>query len=278
MKRLKIFYYLIAVSLLAGCASDNNETDSNGGIIADFSFTSDGSTFTFTNLSEGATTYKWDFGDLYFYSSEKDPVNTYDIVGGELIVTLTAYNEAGQESYISKPIVAPIVIRANIDIDGDFEDWDEIPVSNEFSGSIKKMKYYTRGANIDFYFEGDPGMMGIVDMLFNSDEDNGTGYNERWNIGGDFLFEGPPVVDGWGSFYSHPGDGGGFSWDSIGLGGHGFESSGVVAIDSETSAIEMRLPKSFFGTVGDTIEFGMWTDWGAEYYPDGDDPIIIEIQ
>lgn len=277
MKKLKFFYYLIAVLLFVGCESDDNE-DSSGNIIADFSFTSDGSTFTFTNLSEGATSYKWDFGDLYFYSTEKDPVNTYDIVGGELMVTLTAYNDAGQQAYISKPIVAPVVIRANIDIDGDFEDWDELEVANEFSGSVKKMKYYTKGANINLYFEGNPDMMGIVDMLFNSDGDDATGYNERWNIGGDFLFEGPPVVDGWGSFYSHAGGGNGFSWNSIGLSGLGFQSSGVVAIDSETSAIEMRIPKSFFGTVGDTIEFGMWTDWGAEYYPEGESPIVIEIQ
>lgn len=277
MKKLKFFYYLIAVLLFVGCETDDNE-DSSGNIIADFSFTSDGSTFTFTNLSEGATSYKWDFGDLYFYSTEKDPVNTYDIVGGELMVTLTAYNDAGQQAYISKPIVAPVVIRANIDIDGDFEDWDELEVANEFSGSVKKMKYYTKGANINLYFEGNPDMMGVVDMVFNSDGDNATGYNERWNIGGDFLFEGPLVVDGWGSFYSHAGGGNGFSWNSIGLSGHGFQSSDVVAIDSETSAIEIRIPKSFFGTVGSTIEFGMWTDWGAEYYPEGESPIVIEIQ
>ena len=278
MKKLKYFYYIIAVLLFVGCESDDSDENSSGGIIADFSFTNDGSTFAFINLSEGATSYKWDFGDLYFYSTEKDPVNTYDIVGGELVVTLTAYNEAGQEAYISKPIIAPVVIRANIDIDGDFEDWDELEVTNEFTGSVKKMKYYTRGANINIYFEGEPGMMGVVDMLFNSDEDNTTGYNERWNIGGDYLFEGPPLADGWGSFYSHPGGGNGFSWDWLGLSGHGFESSGVVDIDGETSAIEMRIPKSFFGTVGDTIEFGMWVNWGAEYFPAGDDPVIIEIQ
>ena len=68
MKKLKFFYYLIAVLLFVGCETDDNE-DSSGNIIADFSFTSDGSTFTFTNLSEGATSYKWDFGDLYFYST-----------------------------------------------------------------------------------------------------------------------------------------------------------------------------------------------------------------
>ena len=56
MKKLRILYFFIALSLLEGCGSDDNEVASDGGIVADFSFTSDGSTFTFTNLSEGATT------------------------------------------------------------------------------------------------------------------------------------------------------------------------------------------------------------------------------
>lgn len=280
MKTLRFIYCLLAVSLLAGCESDDSEKTSDGGIVADFSFTSDGSTFTFTNLSEGATSYRWDFGDLYFYSDEENPIYNYSIIGGELTVTLTAMNESGAEAYVSKTITAPIIIVANIDIDGDFEDWDEIPYAYEFTGSVKKMKYYTKGPNIDIYFEGGSDMsLEIVDMLFNVDEDNATGYNENWNIGAEYLFEGPPVLGSWGSFYTHAG-GNGFSWDWIGLDGHGFESSGVVAIDGETNAIEMRIPKSFFGTVGDTIEFGMWVDWGAEYYPNDTSgaPISIEIQ
>ena len=55
MKNLKFFYYLIAVSLLGGCGTDDIEGDSNGGIIADFSFTvdeNDARLFTFTNLSQ----------------------------------------------------------------------------------------------------------------------------------------------------------------------------------------------------------------------------------
>lgn len=281
MKKLRILYFFIVFSFLAGCGSDDNEVGSEAGIMADFSFTSDGSTFTFTNLSEGATTYRWDFGDLYFYSNEENPTYTYSIVGGDLTVTLTAINESGAEAYISKTITAPIIIVANIDIDGDFGDWEEVPVSHEFSGSIKKMKYYTKGPNIDIYFEGGPDMtLDVVDMLFNADEDKATGYNENWNIGAEYLFEGPPILGSWGSFYTHAGGGGGFSWNSIGLDGHGFESSGAVAIDGETNAIEMRFPKSFFGTVGDSIDFGMWVNWGVEYYPEdtAGEAINIEIQ
>ena len=280
MKKLKLLYCLLAVSLLAGCDSDDS-SGSESSVTADFSFTSDGSTFTFTNLSQGATSYRWDFGDLYFYSYEENPVYTYSIVGGDLTVTLTAINESGEEAYVSKQISAPIIIVANIDIDGDFEDWAEVPVYYEFTGSVKKMKYYTKGPNIDIYFEGGPDMtLDVVDMLFNSDEDNTTGYNENWNIGAEYLFEGPPILGSWGSFYTHPGGGNGWAWEWIGLDGHGFESSGAVVVDGETNAIELRFPKSFFGTVGDTIDFGMWVNWGVEYYPSdtAGPPISIEIQ
>lgn len=280
MKKLKLLYCLLAVSLLVGCDSDDS-SGSESSITADFSFTSDGSTFTFTNLSQGATSYRWDFGDLYFYSYEENPVYTYSIVGGDLTVTLTAMNESGEEAYVSKEISAPVIIIANIDIDGDFEDWEEVPVYYEFTGSVKKMKYYTKGPNVDIYFEGGPDMtLDVVDMLFNSDEDNTTGYNENWDIGAEYLFEGPPILGSWGSFYSHPGTGNGWAWDWIGLDGHGFESSGAVVVDGETNAIEMRFPKSFFGTVGDTIDFGMWVNWGVEYYPSdtAGPPISIEIQ
>lgn len=282
MKKLKFLYCLLVVSLLAGCESDDSTSGSgDSGIVADFSFSSDESTFTFTNLSEGATSYRWDFGDLYFYSYEENPVYTYSVIGGDLTVTLTAMNEAGEEASVSKQISAPVIIVANIDIDGDFEDWEEVPVYHEFSGAVKKMKYYTKGANIDIYFEGGPDMtMEIVDMVFNVDEDNTTGYNEAWDIGAEYLFEGPPILGSWGSFYAHSGGGNGWAWASIGLDGHGFQSSGAVAVDGETNAIELRFPKSFFGTVGDSIDFGMWLDWGAEYYPsDTAGPAInIEIQ
>ena len=92
MKKLRFLYCFIAVSLLAGCEADNTEKVSDGGIIADFSFTNDGNIFTFTNLSQGSTNYRWDFGDLSFYCDKENPTYTYVTVGVEVDVTLTAMN------------------------------------------------------------------------------------------------------------------------------------------------------------------------------------------
>lgn len=281
MKKIKFLSFLLMSVLLLSCSDDENATVNGEMPVADFSFTSDRSTFTFTNLSTGASEYRWDFGDLNFYSYEKDPIYSYDIKGGELTVSLTVSNEAGQEAYASKTIVAPIVINADIVIDGDFDDWEEVPVSIEFPEanlSIKKMKFYTKGPLINIYFEGGTSMtLDVVDMHFNTDEDRETGYTENWAIGSDYLFEGPPVLPTWGSFFSYAGTNGGWGWNPITF--DGFETSGVVALDAETNSIEMSIPKSLFGSVGETIDFGMWVNWGAEFYPDpSGDPITIEIQ
>jgi len=58
-------------------------------------FTSDDSmgTVTFTNSSDNATTYEWDFGDGET-STEENPVHTY-AASGSYEVTLTAFNDCG---------------------------------------------------------------------------------------------------------------------------------------------------------------------------------------
>ncbi|WP_299666565.1 PKD domain-containing protein [uncultured Polaribacter sp.] len=280
MKKINFFCFFIAFSLLMSCG-DDTEVDTTENIVADFSFTSDRSTFTFTNLSEGATSYKWDFGDLYFYSYEENPVYSYDIKGGELTVTLTAYNDAGGEVYTSKSIVAPIVITTDIEIDGDFEEWDVVPYSEEFpDATIKKMKFYTKGANISIYFEGNKDMtLEVVDMQFNTDGNRDTGYTERWmSLGADYLFEGS--LSGQIPLFSHSGVGGGFSYNWIGP-QDSFETSGVISLDDETNAIEFSFPKSIFGTLGgDTLELGIWLNWGAEFIPKdvSGQPIIIYLK
>jgi PKD repeat protein len=69
MKKIKLTKYitmLVVLLLLTACSSDSSSSDSDTKPVADFSFTNDGSTFTFTNLSTNGTKYRWDFGDLYF--------------------------------------------------------------------------------------------------------------------------------------------------------------------------------------------------------------------
>lgn len=271
MKKLKFFYYLIAVSLLAGCGADDSTTAGDGGIVADFSFTNDGSLFTFTNLSKGATTYRWDFGDLSFYCDKENPTYRYTKVGGEIKVTLTAMNDSGQEAYVTKTVVAPEVKNIKIDIDGKFDDWADVDVlydeSGSGSGSMQKIKIWGGGDNINIYIEGNKSMlMELVDMYINSDGNPATGYQIDWmwpgGSGADFLFEGPMVNDSWGGLYKHSDPSGGWGWDWV---GGNMTFSGLVSVDSQTNAIEFRIPKSDLGALGSTFSIAiveMTGGWG----------------
>ncbi|MFH4964777.1 hypothetical protein V8G69_07205 [Gaetbulibacter sp. M235] len=270
MKKLRFFYYLIAVSLLAGCGSDD-PTSSESSITPDFSFTNDGSTFTFTNLSQGATTYRWDFGNLSFYCEKENPTYTYVTVGGEIDVTLTAINDSGEEAYVTKTITAPEVINTEIEIDGNFDDWAEVPVVYEETDgvSIQKIKIWGKGDNINVYLEGNTAMqMELVDMYINSDGNSSTGFlSWQWpnGSGADFLFEGPLLSNSWGAFYQHADPNGGWAWNWLGA-SENMISSGIVSVDAQTNAIEFSIPKTQLGSLGSSIGFAfseLTSGWAA---------------
>ncbi|MBN2681980.1 MAG: T9SS type A sorting domain-containing protein [Bacteroidales bacterium] len=65
--------------------------------VADFSYTVDTTTVVFTNLSTGADSYAWSFGDFIGSSTEENPQHTY-ILDGSYDVTLTVSNECGSAS------------------------------------------------------------------------------------------------------------------------------------------------------------------------------------
>lgn len=262
MKKIKLLKYvtmMLSLLLLTACSGDDSSSDSATKPIADFSFTNDGSEFVFTNLSENASKYKWDFGDLYYYSNEKDPIYTYKI-GGEIRVSLTVTNEAGEESFITKTITAPKIIIIDIKIDGKFEDWDDVAVTDENTsgnGSIQKIKMWAAGSNVNVYLEGNKKMtMELVDMFINTDGDTTTGYlSANWpgGSGAEFLFEGPLATGGWGEFYNHTNPNGGWGWGAISGSGSSLKASAVVSLNATTNAIEFSIPKSQLGTLGSTI-------------------------
>lgn len=275
MKKIKLTKFmtmLAALLLLAACSSDNASSDSASKPVADFSFTNDGSTFTFTNLSTNGTKYRWDFGDLYYTSAEKDPVYTYKI-GGEIRVSLTVTNEAGEESFITKVITAPRIIVIDIKIDGKFKDWDDVAVTDQNTsgnGSIQKIKIWAGGPNINVYLEGNKKMlMELVDMFINTDGNTQTGFlHGSWpgGSGAEFLFEGPLVTNGWGAFYNHTDPNGGWGWSAIVGSGASLTASSVVSLSDTTNAIEFSIPKSQLGTLGSSIGIAiteMTSGWAA---------------
>jgi len=262
MKKLQITQYitmLVALLLLTACSSDSSSADSATKPTADFSFTNDGSTFTFTNLSTNGTKYRWDFGDLYFPSSEKDPVYTYTI-GGEIRVSLTVTNDAGEEAFITKVIAAPPIKIIDIIIDGDFKDWQDVAVTDENisgNGSIQKIKIWAKGPNVNVYLEGNKKMqLELVDMFINTDGNTKTGFlHSNWpdGSGAEFLFEGPMVTNGWGAFYNHTDPNGGWGWAAIAGSGANLKASALISVNDTTNAMEFSIPKTQLGTVTGSI-------------------------
>lgn len=271
---------LLAIFLLVSCSSDNASSDSAYKPTADFSFTNDGSTFTFTNLSTNGSKYRWDFGDLYYTSDKKDPLYTYAI-GGEITVSLTVTNEAGEEAYIAKTITAPKIIIIDIKVDGKFKDWDDVAITDQNTsgnGSIQKIKIWAKGANVNVYLEGNKKMqMELVDMFINTDGNTKTGFlHGSWpgGSGAEFLFEGPMVTNGWGAFYNHIDPNGGWGWAAIAGSGANLTSSGIVSLSDTTNAIEFSIPKSQLGTLGSSIGIAiteMTSGWAAvANFPEAD--------
>ncbi|MDR1666867.1 MAG: PKD domain-containing protein [Bacteroidales bacterium] len=86
--------------------------------VAGFSFVAEQAnplTVHFTDESENASSYKWDFGDQSAISTEKDPIHTY-AGGGTYTVSLTAVNSDGKSDTktLSVEVIQPVPPEAVI--------------------------------------------------------------------------------------------------------------------------------------------------------------------
>lgn len=89
MSSMVLFVVLGSMMVVTSCSEDDPVVLEDP--IAQFSFVAAGSTITFTNVSEHATSYSWDFGDETGTSTDQNPVYTY-ASAGDFEVTLTASN------------------------------------------------------------------------------------------------------------------------------------------------------------------------------------------
>jgi PKD repeat protein len=276
MKKIEVLLKsLIVIILLIGCSDDDTEAVTGGNELeADFTFTNDGSTFQFTNQSGSGYTYRWDFGDLGFISEEENPIYTYTI-GGELLVSLTITDENGNEGYISKTITAPEIIIIDIQIDGDFNDWEHVDVVAENTtgeGAIQKMKVWTVGEKVYFYLEGNADMqMALAQIYINTDDDETSGFlADDWPdlSGAEIMFEGPFENDSWGNFWAQdPGESGwSFNETVEGSSSANLDTSAIGSAGEGINAIEFSIDKSVLGDLGETLGVGITEfndSWGG---------------
>jgi len=256
----------MAFFLLIGCSNDDDPGTVTGGkeLEADFTFTNDGSTFEFTNQSGSGNTYRWDFGDLGFISEEENPVHTYPI-GGELLVSLTISDENGNEGYVTKTITAPEIIIIDIEIDGDFDDWEHVGViaeNNTGDSAIQLMKVWTQGEKISFYLEGNADMLlEICQIYMNTDADATSGFLDDGDFpdfsGAELLFEGPLVNDSWGEFFAQDLGESGWSFNNSVGDASTLDISAIGdAVREGAKAVEFTIDKSTLGLTGDYLGLG----------------------
>jgi len=103
-KLLLVSIGVISIVALAACKKDKDE-DPPKNPIASFQFAVSTTSFlevTFTNFSQNATTYEWNFGDGQT-STEASPVHTYTTAGNYTVV-LTAKNSANASATFNAAI------------------------------------------------------------------------------------------------------------------------------------------------------------------------------
>ena len=229
---------------------------------ARFYYAVDGMTVTFTNASKDAEEYAWNFGDGSLLSKEANPVHTY-AEAGTYTVELTAKNKAG-ENKMSDVIVLETK-KFNIKIDGDFADWQNLPV--DLLAEAKVDEYATMDACHDIKFIADADYLyfylqysgvedevGILDIFINTDDDATTGHSSwLWvDSGADILIEGGTEVDTesgdelwWPGFntFINGGDPAGWTWEEFDAEGK-YSISNIIKLPDGDKAIEGRISRA----------------------------------
>ncbi|MEQ8337334.1 MAG: PKD domain-containing protein [Cyclobacteriaceae bacterium] len=211
-------------------------------VVADFSFTVDGGEVTFTNASQNATTYEWDFDDGST-STEQSPVHTY---GGDGIykVKLTA-SAPGESKSVTKEVTIALeaitVLTEELLTGGGSKAWKLKPAANAFGiGPNKGSPEWFPGWGVDISADRP--------CLFNDQFIFSTGNVYAYDAVGDIFGEGyMGVSDGCQDEANLTGDAA--PWAS---GTHTFAFTAATDTDPATIAVTgtgafIVLPKAYNG-------------------------------
>lgn len=183
MKNLTIILSALLVLVLVSCKPEPVVVDPPS---ANFTYTVDGKTVSFTSTSTGGESYAWDFGDGS--TGAGATVDHAYTANGSYIVELTVTNESGSDS---KQEVLEII---NVVVDGDFSDWESIAVAMTGVGTVTSVKLENLGNNKLFvYVEGTDSLTDLTQIMIDTDNDQTTGALIDWLFvagGEDILIEG----------------------------------------------------------------------------------------
>ena len=243
-----------------------------------FDYQIDGITVQFTNYSTDATTFMWDFGDGNT-STDENPLHEYT-ESGNYIITFTATGEGG-----SKTIKEMLKIQkpALIQIDGNFDDWDNVPAEALASvttldeeSALKEMKATSDDNYIYIYLVLEESKVFPIDIFINADNNSSTGGNSwMWDpCGAEFLLEGfisAKLEDA--TVFNFPADAdqGDWAWtEALGSGSGIIKMSDPKTVNGDIVAVEMSIIKEMLpGALASEIGIGIfssdegWSDNGV---------------
>lgn len=258
------------ILLSLSCKKD----DRGSGTKAVFSYIADGYLVNFTDFSQNAVEYSWDFGDQSESSTKANPVHVYKSKG-EFLVSLTVKN--GEQTSTFTDTV--LIIGPNIKIDGDFTDWEYVEYShtnpeNE-GGTLLAIKTFASAGYLNFYLEGTSNFnLEVIDLYLDADNNPAVGFN-TWmypaGSGADFLLEGnlnsASPAESTGSVFQHAGAPADWAWNEIASFTEAVKFSKMSTIEGK-KAIEFSIKRDVLGTMKNQVNFAIlemnsgWTEVG----------------
>jgi hypothetical protein len=226
--------------------------------VAEFSFeisTTNLLEVAFANESKDATSYTWDFGDEST-STEESPTHAYADYG-TYTVTLTAKGDGGtaEVSYDVELIDPGIVI------DGNFDDWTDIPAIASYPDgegrTLTELRVSNNETFLFFYIKGTANIGQVLQIYIDADADSATGW-DYWNFfeapGIEYLmetvivgWETPDVVNPGSKLAAATGPDSNWPWVDVIASNAMYSNSGYI-VSGDSKIIELALLKDMFTT------------------------------
>jgi len=265
---------LIGIGTMILLSLSCQKDDQGSGTKAVFSYIADGYLVNFTDFSQNAVEYNWDFGDQSEPSTKSNPVHVYKSKG-EFLVSLTVKNGEQTSTFIDTVLIT----GPNIKIDGNFTDWEYVEYShtnpeNE-GGTLLAIKTFASAGYLNFYLEGTSDFnLAVIDLYLDSDNNPATGFN-TWmypaGSGAEFLMEGnlnsASPAESTGSVFQHAGAPTDWAWNEIASFTEAIKFSKMVTAGGK-KAIEFSIKRDLLGTMKNQVNFAIlemnsgWTEVG----------------
>jgi PKD domain-containing protein len=274
MRNLKTIFVIPAILAIVGfSACKKNQSGPQPTV--NYSIAVSGDTVSFTNLTTGASTYKWDFNDGTT-STDKNPVHVYPHKG-KYVPTLYAISASGVSAegstviHISK--TSPIRLNDNT-----LSDWDTLTanvyISGTGGGSFRKAKFDYDASYVYFYIEMNATVAddNIFDFYIDADNSASTGLLvSMFTSGGyDILLEGQmllPLATAPIPFapYTHTGAQTAFSFASLSV--SDFYAIGTVVQAGPLLKFEGKIDRTKLGLTRSATRIGIVStssDWSTQ--------------